>query len=109
MAKALAHAPIAIDAELRKVYLQKKIAQDIYHSQVKIYMTKTMHVEISFLWEMLQQHDKYNVLIPIAHLVKREPNFQTWAMPAWTHQYGTQIGKNSGGISSSWTGSASSN
>ena len=51
--KVVACAPDAMDAELKEVYLHKKISLDTYHSQVKIFMSKTMHVKISFLREAI--------------------------------------------------------
>ena len=78
MTKAIVSAPNATDAELQTLFLQKKIAKDIYHSKIKIHINKTMKRELFFLGHVLRHPAEFNLSTPIAHLVTRTPDFQTF-------------------------------
>lgn len=60
--------------------LHKQVARDIHHSKVLVHMNKTMYVEISMLVAMLQHCHLCPISTPIAHPVKREPNFKLLGM-----------------------------
>lgn len=78
MSKAIVSAPNATDSELQTLFLQKKIAKDIYHSKLKININTTMKKELLFLGYVLRHPAEFNLSTPIAHLVTRTPDFQTF-------------------------------
>ena len=78
MIKAVATAPDTNDAALQDLYLKKKIAKDMYHSKVRVFINKTMQVELSLLTAILQHPSEYSLSSPIAHLVARQPDYQSF-------------------------------
>ena len=63
---------------LRKKFLERKIATDIYHSRVKIFVTTQMAEELRFLTQILEDIEGCPLSCPIAHLIPREPDCQTF-------------------------------
>ena len=78
MIMAVAASPTTEEAQLRETFLQKKISRSTYDSKIKCHMNKSMHVELSFLGEILANEEKYPLQTPIAHLVEREADFHTF-------------------------------
>ena len=64
--------------DLKETFLQSKIAKDTYKCQHKAFINKTMKSELSTMINILSNPDKYNLETPIAHIVKREPDFVTF-------------------------------
>ena len=64
--------------DLKEKFLQSKIAKDTYKCQHKAFINKTMKSELRTMINILSNPDKYNLETPIAHIVKREPDFVTF-------------------------------
>ena len=105
MVTAISTAPNATDAELQAIFLQKKIAKDTYHTKTKIHINKTMKHELQFLRYILNNPDQFNLATPIAHLVARTPDFQTFGDACLDAAGGIPTPQVFGGTYNSQTGS----
>ena len=78
LASEVAKDPDMDSAELKQKFLDRKIARDIYHSHVKIFITVKMREELDFLNQVLDDPSKFPLSTPVAHLAQRIPDCQTF-------------------------------
>ena len=78
LASEVAKDPDMDSAELKQKFLDRKIARDIYHSHVKIFVTVKMREELDFLNQVLDDTSKFPLSTPVAHLAQRIPDCQTF-------------------------------
>ena len=78
MASEVAKEPYMDIKDLRQKFLDRKIARDVYHSHVKVFITVKMREELDFLIQVLEDDSKFPLSSPIAHLAQRIPDCQTF-------------------------------
>ena len=78
MISELANARHTDTHELKDKFIQSKIAKEIYNCQHKAFINKTMRSELKIMQHILSHPKQYNLETPIAHLIKREPEFITF-------------------------------
>ena len=60
---------------LKEKFLMKRIAKETYKCTHKAFIDKAMRTELRIMKDILVNHDKYSLDTPIAHVIKREPDF----------------------------------
>ena len=60
---------------LKERFVSKKIAQETYRCQHKAFIDKSMRDELGIMKDILSNTSVYNLESPIAHIIKREPDF----------------------------------
>ena len=64
--------------DLKERFLQRKIAKETYKCQDKVFINKSMKYELNMMIKILSNPKIYNLGTPIAHVVKRDPDFITY-------------------------------
>ena len=64
-------------SELKHRFVDSKIAKETYKCQDKVFINKSMKYELNMMINILSKPKEYNLETPIAHIVKRIPDFIT--------------------------------
>ena len=64
--------------ELKQRFVESKIAKEIYKCKDKVFINKSMKYELNIMINILSKPKEYNLETPIAHIVKRMPDFITF-------------------------------
>ena len=64
--------------QLQDKMLQKTIAKETYKCQHKTYIDKAMRTELNIMKQILSTPKMYNLQTPIAHIIKRDPDFTSY-------------------------------
>ena len=59
-------------------FVDSKIAKETYKCQDKVFTNKSMKYELNMMINILSKPKEYNLETPIAHIVKRIPDFTTF-------------------------------
>ena len=78
MISKLAHSNDLHNLELKEKYIQSKIAKETYKCKQKTFISKPMRTELKLIQQILSNPTKYSLDTPIAHVVKRDPDFITY-------------------------------
>ena len=65
----------ATEKDLKEKFAAKKIAEHMYHSKKKMFITIELRHEISFLKKLLSENKHSQIWSPIAHLIPRVPTY----------------------------------
>ena len=64
--------------ELQDRMLQRTIAKETYKCQHKTFIDNSMRTELDIMKQILSNPKKYNLETPIAHIIKRDPDFTSY-------------------------------
>ena len=68
----------SIHHELREIFLMKTIAKETYKCEHKTDIDNSMRSELNMMIQILSSPSIYNLTTPIAHVIKRDPDFTTY-------------------------------
>jgi hypothetical protein len=63
--------------ELKEKFVQSKIAKETYKCKHQAFINKPMRSELKLIHKVLANPNKFSLETPIAHIIKREPDFVT--------------------------------